>query len=83
MLRALDRQPCQTGFVGARDVLLLADTELYGGADRCLIWEAFARRGLGHSATQGATQTNGDNTAAFDLPPACDPEFIFDAGFEP
>jgi hypothetical protein len=83
VLRALDRQPCNTGFVGARDALLLADTELHGGADRCLVWEAFARRGLGYSATQGSTFTNADNTAAFDLPPACDPDRIFDNGFDP
>jgi len=83
VLRALDRQPCNPGFVDARDALLLADTELYAGADRCLIWQAFGRRGLGQSATQGSIATNSDNTAAFDLPLTCNPDFIFASGFNP
>lgn len=83
VLRALDRQPCNTGFVGARDALLVADTELYADTDRCLIWRAFARRGLGQSASQGSTTTNSDNTAAFDLPLSCDSDRIFTSGFGP
>ncbi len=83
VLRALDRQPCNAGFVDARNALLQADTELYVNADRCLIWQAFARRGLGYSAAQGSHLSNADNTAAFDLPPVCDPDFIFAAGFDP
>jgi hypothetical protein len=83
VLRALERQPCNTGFVGARDALLVADTELYADVDRCLIWRAFARRGLGLSASQGSTATNSDNTAAFDLPPSCGQDLIFAANFGP
>ena len=39
-------QPCSPGFVDARDAILAADQADYAGADQCLIWEVFARRGL-------------------------------------
>ncbi|GEQ86856.1 hypothetical protein ULMS_23640 [Patiriisocius marinistellae] len=62
-------QPCSPGFVDGRDAILAADQAIYGGANRCEIWEAFARRGLGFSATQGGTNSRSDGSEAFDLPP--------------
>src|SRR5690606_877395 len=62
-------QPCSPGFVDARDAILAADGLLYGGAHTDLLWAAFARRGLGFSASQGSPHTNADNVEAFDLPP--------------
>jgi extracellular elastinolytic metalloproteinase len=62
-------QPCSPGFVDGRDAILAADQALYGGAYQCLIWEAFAKRGLGYSATQGSTSSRSDGVEAFDLPP--------------
>jgi extracellular elastinolytic metalloproteinase len=44
---------------------------LYGGANKCLIWEVFARRGLGYSADQGSSEDRTDQTEAFDLHPDC------------
>jgi extracellular elastinolytic metalloproteinase len=67
----LKLQPCNPGFVDARDAILAADDADYGGADHCLIWTAFAKRGLGYSATQGSVASNTDGTQAFDLPPNC------------
>jgi PKD repeat protein len=64
-------QPCFPGFVDGRDAILLADEIFYGGANRCLIWEAFARRGLGFSASQGSSDSRTDQVEAFDLPPFC------------
>lgn len=61
-------QPCSPGFVDGRDAILAADMALYGGANQCLIWEAFAKRGLGVSATQGSSGNNTDGTEAFDSP---------------
>src|SRR5690606_25022223 len=57
------------GFVDGRDAILAADVALYGGANQCAIWEAFARRGLGFSAIQGSSSSKTDGTEAFDLPP--------------
>mgnify|MGYP002622209848 CR=1 FL=1 len=36
-----------------------------------LIWEVFARRGLGESASQGSSQVVGDEQQAFDVPSIC------------
>lgn len=64
-------QPCSPGFVDGRNAILTADTILTGGANQCLLWAAFARRGLGASASQGSPNSTTDGTAAFDLPPQC------------
>ena len=65
----LKLQPCSPGFVDGRDAILQADTLLYGGQYSCAIWRAFARRGLGFSASQGSSLSYTDQVAAFDLPP--------------
>jgi len=65
----LKLQPCSPGFVDGRDAILLADQNIYGGVNQCIIWEAFARRGLGYSADQGSSASRTDGTEAFDLPP--------------
>jgi extracellular elastinolytic metalloproteinase len=62
---------CNPGFVDARDAILQADEINNEGANQCLIWEAFAKRGLGYSAEQGSTSSTSDGTEAFDLPPEC------------
>jgi len=62
-------QPCSPGFIDGRDAILAADIALYGGANACTIWEAFAKRGLGFSADQGSSGSATDGTEAFDLPP--------------
>jgi protocatechuate 3,4-dioxygenase beta subunit len=64
-------QPCSPGFVNARNGILSADMALTGGANQCSIWEAFARRGLGFSASQGSSGSTTDGTEAFDLPASC------------
>ena len=63
-------QPCSPGFVDGRDAILAADQALYDGANKCLLWKAFARRGLGASASQGSSNNRSDQTEAFDLPGA-------------
>lgn len=68
---ALKLQPCSPGFVDGRDAILLADSILYGGANSCLIWKAFAKRGLGYSASQGSSTSKTDGIQAFDMPASC------------
>lgn len=66
-------QPCSPTFVEMRDAILAADQINNGGANQCLIWEAFAKRGLGFSASSGSN-ARGDEVEAFDLPPSsCQP----------
>lgn len=49
-LDALRLQPCNPTFVTARDAWIQADQNRYGGANKCLLWKAFASRGLGVNA---------------------------------
>ena len=64
-------QVCRPGFVDGRDAILAGETALTSGANRCEIWRAFAKRGLGASASQGSSADRFDGVAAFDLPAAC------------
>ncbi len=61
-------QPCGPGFVDGRDAILVADQVIYGGANQCVIWTAFAKRGLGASASQGSSNSVNDGVQAFDMP---------------
>ncbi|PPQ72749.1 hypothetical protein CVT26_003029 [Gymnopilus dilepis] len=62
-LDALALQPCNPTFLSARDAWLQADVNRFGGANACLIWKAFASRGLGVNAANHVDDTT--------LPPAC------------
>jgi hypothetical protein len=66
-------QPCRPGFVDGRDAILAADQALTDGENQCLIWSAFAKRGLGFSADQGSSEDRSDGTEAFDTHPDCSP----------
>lgn len=68
VMTGLKLQPCQPGFIDARNAILAADSILYNGAYRCAIWNAFARRGMGFSARQGSSLLVNDQTVATDLP---------------
>ncbi len=77
-------QACSPGFVDGRDAILEADELANGGANRCLIWNAFARRGLGFSADQGSSGSRTDQVEAFDIPADCNlatNDFNFDNNF--
>ncbi len=69
-------QPCSPGFVDGRDAILAANEALTDDEQEpvvhCLVWEAFAKRGLGASANQGSSASRSDGTQAFDLPPECE-----------
>jgi len=71
VIEGLKLQPCSPGFVDGRDAILAADQAINGGANQCMIWEVFARRGLGFSANQGSSSSVTDGTEAFDMPPTC------------
>lgn len=47
---ALALQPCNPTFVTARDAWIQADVNRYGGSHKCVLWKAFASRGLGVNA---------------------------------
>ena len=68
VLEAMKLQPCNPGFVDARDAILLADSLLNAARHADMIWETFARRGLGADAVQGDANLLDDGVAGFKLP---------------
>ncbi|CAE6443350.1 unnamed protein product [Rhizoctonia solani] len=64
LIDALPLQPCNPTFINARDAVLQADFNRSEGANKCLLWTVFAKRGLGF----GATTTKTD---VFKLPSGC------------
>ncbi|KAA9338251.1 T9SS type A sorting domain-containing protein [Hymenobacter busanensis] len=70
VMQGMKLQPCQPGFLDARDAILAADSLLYQGQYHCSIWRAFARRGMGYSSVQGRSTSATDQVAAFDMPPS-------------
>lgn len=66
----LKLQPCSPTFIDGRDAILQADLAA-GGADKCMIWETFARRGLGVNASAGSKTVITDQVENFDVPAEC------------
>jgi extracellular elastinolytic metalloproteinase len=62
-------QPCSPGFVTGRDAILEADLIYNNGENRCYIWKAFAKRGLGYGATQGSSNNVMDGVESYEMPP--------------
>lgn len=58
-------QPCSPGFLDGRNAILKADSINNGAANSCLIWEVFARRGMGFFAKQGSSNMVLDETEDF------------------
>jgi|CXWL01.1.fsa_nt_gi uncharacterized repeat protein (TIGR01451 family) len=58
-------QPCNPGYVDARNAILRADTLLFNNRYSCSIWKAFAKRGLGRLASQGSTNSTSDGIADY------------------
>jgi hypothetical protein len=69
VVEALRYTPCRPTFLQARDGVLLADAALHGGGHHCLLWDVFAARGLGWSAS--AAGPDELPVPAADPPPQC------------
>ncbi|KAH9262776.1 hypothetical protein BASA83_013747 [Batrachochytrium salamandrivorans] len=59
-------QQCNPNFFNARQAIIDADVNHYGGANRCEIYKGFAKRGFGLGATNTYMRTND-----FSVPPEC------------
>ena len=62
--------PPDPTFLDARDAILLADRVNNNGANQCLMWQAFAKRGMGYSASTFGVADNAPKES-FDVPPFC------------
>ncbi len=60
--------PANPNFLQARNAIIQADLVLTGGANKNELWAAFAKRGMGASATSPASSTTSGIVEAFDLP---------------
>ena len=69
VMLGLKLQKCNPGFIDSRNAIIAADSVLNNGANNILIWNTFAYRGLGYSASQGSEGSITDQTEAFNLPP--------------
>jgi extracellular elastinolytic metalloproteinase len=67
---ALKFTPCSPGFVDARDAIMTAGRALYGIEIDCVLWPAFAKRGLGINAFQGVSNSLEDGLESYELPPS-------------
>ncbi len=72
VMDAMKIQPANPSFLDGRDAILAADIAITGGANQKEIWTAFARRGMGVSASDGGSSSSRNITAAFDTPYADD-----------
>ncbi|KAJ2386399.1 hypothetical protein GGI05_004396 [Coemansia sp. RSA 2603] len=58
LLDGMKLQPCSPSFIDARDAILQAEQNLTGGKNQCAIWRAFAKRGMGPSASGSDDDTH-------------------------
>jgi hypothetical protein len=73
VMDGLKLQKCLPTFLDARDAILQADQQDFGGVHTCAIWWAFAKRGMGVNADDGGDPL-GDSLAVtedFTLPASC------------
>ncbi|KAL0062589.1 hypothetical protein AAF712_010523 [Marasmius tenuissimus] len=68
LVKGLAIQPCNPTFLDARDAIIQADQNLYGGANKCLLWKTFASRGLGVGAK--------DYRDSSDVPKECQDDVV-------
>ncbi|MBO0356972.1 T9SS-dependent M36 family metallopeptidase [Hymenobacter sp. BT186] len=69
VIEGLKLQGCRPGFLDGRNGILKADSALNNAANSALIWQVFARRGMGFNAVQGSSAVITDQTAGYSLPP--------------
>jgi hypothetical protein len=64
--------PDNPTFLDGRDAILMADFQNHAGTHACLIWDAFAKMGMGYSA-QTTDVDDINPLQAFDMPAECSP----------
>ena len=67
---------CGPTFVMARNGILAADAAMVAAdpahlSNKCILWHAFARRGLGNAASSGSVNSRTDQTPDFTVPAEC------------
>ncbi|AZA54195.1 T9SS-dependent M36 family metallopeptidase [Chryseobacterium sp. G0201] len=68
---ALKLQACDPSFIEGRNAILAAELATTAGVDKCMIWNVFAKRGLGVNASAGAKMDINDQVEDFTVPAEC------------
>jgi len=73
VMNGLKLQACNPNFVEGRDAILAAEAANVstGGADKCMIWNVFAKRGLGVNASGGVKTNINDQVENYEVPAEC------------
>ena len=66
----LKNTACSPTFIAARDGIIQAVTDNFGGEDVCDVWQAFADFGLGTNASTGGSNST-TATNGFNVPSSC------------
>jgi extracellular elastinolytic metalloproteinase len=69
VMEGMKMQSCNPGFLAGRNAILKADSVHFAGANGKIIWETFARRGLGYYVKAGSPNDRNDGTENFDVLP--------------
>lgn len=67
----LKLQGCYPTFIMGRDAIIAADQASTGGDNKCLIWNTFAKRGVGVNASAGSKTNINDQVEDFTVPAEC------------
>lgn len=71
VMEGMKMQPCNPGLIDGRNAILKADEVHNNGANKCMIWNVFARRGLGYFADGANKDNRNDGTENFESLPIC------------
>lgn len=71
VMDGLKLQACNPSFIDGRNAILQADAVGNAGLDKCMIWNTFAKRGLGVNASAGSSSAANDQVEDFTVPQEC------------
>lgn len=71
VMEGMKMQPCNPGLIDGRNAIIKADEVHNNGANKCMIWNVFARRGLGYFADGANKDNRNDGTENFESLPIC------------
>jgi len=71
VMEGMKIQNCNPGFIQGRDGIIAADKIHFGGKHECMLWDVFARRGLGFGSKGGTTVNRNDGEESFQGKATC------------
>ena len=71
VMDGLKIQECNPTFISGRDAIIAADIATNNGKNRCMIWETFAKRGVGIDASSGSKSNINNQKEDFKIPSEC------------